>query len=50
VETEYRPWTVWLTKEPPYIAKVVQRMPDGSVIVSERTWVSVPDRRGGSDR
>lgn len=50
VETEYRPWTVWLTREPPYIAKVVQRMPDGSVIVSERTWVSVPDRRGGSDR
>lgn len=50
VETEYRPWTVWLTKEPPYIAKVVQRMPDGSEIVSERTWIAVSNRGDRPDR
>ena len=30
VETESYPWTAWLTREVPYIAKIEQRWPDGS--------------------
>ncbi len=50
VQTEFRPWTVWLTREPPYIARVVQRMPDGSEITSERTGFSVPNPEDAPDR
>lgn len=36
VETASYPWTAWLTKEAPYIARIVQRWPDGSEWVSEQ--------------
>ena len=43
VSTETRTWTAWLTREPPYIARIVQRFPDGSVVTSTRTsWSRLP--------
>jgi hypothetical protein len=36
VETDSRPWTAWLMKEAPYIAKIEQRRPDGSRWISTR--------------
>lgn len=52
VSTEQRPWTVWLTREWPYIAKIVQRFPDGTQWISERMMVLAPrpDDAGGSVR
>ncbi len=35
VTTTLRPWTVWVTKEAPYEVKIVQRLSDGSEMVSE---------------
>jgi hypothetical protein len=36
VSTRFRPWTVWLADEAPYIVKIVQRLPDGSEVISTR--------------
>jgi len=37
VETAGRPWVAWLSREAPYIARIVQRSPDGSEVASIRT-------------
>jgi hypothetical protein len=36
VSTRFRNWSVWFEENAPYIVRVVQNMPDGSRIVSER--------------
>lgn len=35
VATTLRPWTAWVAKEPPYVLRIEQRLPDGSRQLSE---------------
>ena len=36
VSTRFRPWTVWLSDQAPYIVRIEQRAPDGTRIISTR--------------